>query len=257
MQHGLMVSFWMAINVMQSFWIWKSKAYRSIKGVSIVIIFLLLLGTTLLTRSANAYVFSIIGIICWYIFNKAKNPKVFILVFLSIPLYMSTRVLNILSIDAISTNLSKIFDENRMQSLVFRLNQEDLFSVKAIQRLFFGWGGWGRGKPVDPITGEQLAIVDSLWIILFSSNGIVGLISLFSAMLIGPWMLIKNKIFYNNKRPIEYIILSLVVVFFMIDSLLNSMVNPVYILCAGALVSYYENSLEISTQMELGYSNEY
>lgn len=38
---------------------------------------------------------------------------------------------------------------------------------------------------------------------------------------------------------IDAIVLSLIVAFFLLDSLQNAMISPVYILCSGALLSHY------------------
>lgn len=240
MQHGLMVALWMTISSITAFWLWKDKKITHIKSVPMFLIIVLLFITTLLTRSAGAISFLIIGTVSWFIYSGKGSTKFFRYLLLIVPLYIFLRVYNILSVENIEIYFSKIFNPQRIYSLVFRLDQEDLFSVKALEQPLFGWGGWGRGRPIDPDTGRIIKIVDSLWLITFSKNGFIGLISLFTAMLIGPWKVLSNKITLNN-QSIDSIILSLAVIFFMLDSLLNGMVNPVYILCAGALLSYRQN----------------
>ncbi|MBI9099202.1 MAG: hypothetical protein JEY91_12025 [Spirochaetaceae bacterium] len=90
-------------------------------------------------------------------------------------------------------------------------------------------------------------MIDALWIIMFAKFGFFGLINLFLAIGIGPWFLMKisdnskhkKAIVKNETLPIDGIILSILVVFFLLDLLFNGMVNPIYILCAGSLLSYY------------------
>ncbi|MCK4514383.1 MAG: hypothetical protein KAU31_03945, partial [Spirochaetaceae bacterium] len=138
--------------------------------------------------------------------------------------------------------------DDRVSSLAVRLVQEDLFGARALERPLFGWGGWGRGWPVDPRTGERLvSAVDSLFIIVYSASGWFGLLSLFGAVSIGAWGVLgrlgrrpkTDRAEEDNAYTVDLVVLSLVVVFFMVDALLNAMINQIYILCAGALVSHH------------------
>jgi O-antigen ligase len=104
-----------------------------------------------------------------------------------------------------------------------------------------GWGGWGRGLPEEAYTGETR---DSLWLITFNKNGFVGLFSLYIGMLVGPWLVLRasrkksKSTLLSTQIPI---LLGLVLIFFMIDSLFNGMINPIYILNSGGLVRCYLN----------------
>ena len=84
-------------------------------------------------------------------------------------------------------------------------------------------------------------MIDSLWLISLRSNGFVGLVSLFGAMLIGPLLVLRTLKKHENVTltgvNLSLLLLSIIVILFMIDSLLNGMVNAVYILIAGMLVS--------------------
>ncbi len=162
-----------------------------------------------------------------------------------VPLYLVVRITNLLSREAIENTMSLVFDEERVASLGWRLLQEDLFGERALIRPIAGWGGYGRAWPVDPYTGEELIpMVDPLWVILFGWYGLLGLSSVFTALGLGPGLAMKyySRYKFSRRVPIatSVAVISLIVVFFMVDLLVNAMVNPVYILCAGALVSHYE-----------------
>jgi len=254
MQHGLKISLWMAASFSVSFWLWKSKEVTHFKNISLFYIVYLLLVVAVLCKSANGWFSILLSLLAWFVYSKFETTKHLRIFIAIIPLYIFFRATNILPIRTIELYFSYIFDPERMHSLLFRLNQEDLFSVKVMDRFLFGWGGFGRGKPIDPLTGNPIKIVDSLWIIIYSENGIVGLISFLASMLLGPWLIFKNNgLFFisANEKKVKYsidsLVISLVVVLFIVDCLLNGMVNPVYTLCAGALVSYYieikENNL--------------
>lgn len=247
MQHGLMVALWMAISFTISFWLWRVKKISHIQGIPMELAVLSLFIITLFCKSANGWFFLFMGSAGFFYYTTFRSARIFRLMILLIPLYILMRITNAVPLDLIQSNAEILFDEERVTSLTSRLYQEDLFSQKALQRPLLGWGGWDRGWPVDPDSGERLLrTVDSLWVIFFSGNGFVGISSLFCAMLIGPWCVLgkySNIDHLENSKidslPVYHVVLSLIVIFFMIDSLFNGMVNSVYILCAGALVSFH------------------
>jgi len=61
-------------------------------------------------------------------------------------------------------------------------------------------------------------------------------------MLVGPWLILriikKHKI-SSTFDQIGPVVLGLIVILFMIDCLMNGMLNPVYILVSGALLGWY------------------
>lgn len=246
MQHGLMVALWMALSSVASFWLWRSKAIVHLKSIPVSLVVLSLFISTVLCKSANGWFFLFLGSSCYFFYKKSWSVRFFRLLILLIPLYIASRLTNVISGDNVQDLVALFFDRERVLSLSFRLTQEDLFGAKAFLRPFFGWGGWSRGWPVDPLTGGNIkSPIDALWIGTFSANGLIGLSSLYLAMLIGPWSVlgrlavIKESISKKAlSSQVDAVLLSLLVVIFMMDTLLNGMINPLFILCTGALVSY-------------------
>jgi hypothetical protein len=139
--------------------------------------------------------------------------------------------------------MSRVFDEERLSSLTFRLQSEDLIrSSMGLGQLLIGWHRWGRNLGLNPFTGRAV-VVDSLWIITYGARGLFGLLSLFLLILSGPITVVK-KIKQKNTLCLESVLLSLVVILFAFDCLSNAMVNTIYLLCTGALVSYGEFSFK-------------
>ncbi|MEN8140593.1 MAG: hypothetical protein ABFR97_05145 [Thermodesulfobacteriota bacterium] len=247
MQHGLMVSFWMAMAATVAFWLWRDRALSHLRGLPMPLAIVALAVTAIFCRSANAWFFLVVGLGSYYYWRSCNSVRFLRWAIFLIPLYIVARAFNIVSFENVQAVAGMIFDADRVASLAFRLIQEDLFSAKALEQPLFGWGEWGRGWPVDPDTGELVVqAVDALWTIVLSVKGFVGLCSLFAAMLMGPWLVLRAHGRYKERfseaeqaNLVDGVVLSLVVIFFMIDSLLNGMINSVYILCAGALVSYY------------------
>ncbi|MFM7428604.1 MAG: hypothetical protein ACKO1F_01760, partial [Flammeovirgaceae bacterium] len=70
-----------------------------------------------------------------------------------------------------------------MASLQFRFDNEAILAEKARQRIFLGWGGYGRNLIFDE-SGGLSTVVDSVWIITFGTRGLLGITSLFSTLLL-------------------------------------------------------------------------
>jgi hypothetical protein len=186
----------------------------------------------------------LIGSGAYFIFRLKGVSLPHRLLLLFIPVYIVVRLANFVPSETIGSALSGIVEPKRIVSLNVRLRQEELFGHKIFDRPVFGWGGYDRGRPIDPNTGEIVRAVDSLWVIIASSYGFVGLCSFMWMMLYGPWKLFKLRAKEANIQYMEPVVLSLVIVLFMIDCLLNAMLNPVYILISGSLLSYYYSSTE-------------
>lgn len=246
MQHGLMVALWSGVSTICAFALWRSDAMRAIKGIPMALITLGLAGGTILCKSAGAVILMAAGFIVIWSCNR-NGSTTLMKVALALPIaYIAFRISDVLPISTIAETLSRYFDAERVESALMRLTEEDLFGARAMQQPVFGWGGYRRGWPVDTVTGLPLvAMVDSLWIILFSTYGFTGLVSAFLSLGAGPWKVIRSHIGKRadgrpgcEEEPVDGIILSLVVTVYMLDCLLNAMHNPVYILCSGALVSH-------------------
>ena len=246
MHSGLMVALWMSITATLTFWMWRTGEIKKMGGVSTAFLSICLMAATILCKSGNGIVFMLLGIVACLCFQRTRSARYLRWGLIIIPIYISLRLANLVTIEQIGTFAREFFDMERTDSLTTRLLQETLFGARSMERPLFGWGGYSRGWPVDPETGIQLIqMIDSLWLILFNTYGACGLVSAFLAIGTGPWQvfaLYRRALSAKDQRDapfaVDAIALSLVLVIFLLDSLLNAMLSPVYILCAGALVSY-------------------
>lgn len=246
MNHGLMVALWMAVSATVMLWLWRGKALKGWAEIPQAIASLCLFGAALLCKSANGWFFMALGILALAYFRRTESTLAFRLLLLAVPAYIALRISDILTVAPLQSLASTFFDADRTDSLGWRLLQENLFAAHARARPWFGWGGYDRFWPVDPATGERLIqMVDSFWIITYSCSGLVGLGSAYLALGLGPWRVLglygrgerRGMAALADSYELDAVLLSLVVCFFMLDSLLNSMFFPVYILCSGALTS--------------------
>jgi len=252
MQHGLMVALWSAVSAVTAYWLWRSREVPQFKNIPMALIAIMLITGTVFCKSVGAMILMTFGIAMFSIFNKSKSPKPFTVMLILPAMYIVARIANLVPLTAIEPLLERYFDAERVQSAFTRLVEEDLFGARALLRPYVGWGGYRRGWPTDPDTGLMLlGMIDALWTMLFSTFGLLGLVSAFASLGIGPWMVMKEiaarkkgGFDYAGPVVIDAVVLSLILIIYIFDCLLNAMHNPVYVVCAGALVSYSMNLRE-------------
>jgi hypothetical protein len=255
MEHALMVSLWAAVGSTAAYWLWRTRTANEVSGVPIFVVVLCLCAATVLCKSGNGWFSLVVGVGACEYYRRARSTRLFRLALLLMPLYMVFRLTNVVSAQQVESLAGRFFDSERVRSLGARLLQEELFNARALVRPLFGWGGYIRGWPVDPTTGQlMLQAVDSLWVILLSKYGVLGLASVFAALGIGPWRVFSAEA-RVRRRPqraaqtvrVEPVLLSVIVALFVVDSLVNGMVNPIYVLISGALVSYSSGNEQSET----------
>ena len=97
-------------------------------------------------------------------------------------------------------------------------------------------GGRG-GNRVYNDYGDDVAITDSLWIIAFGVNGVVGLTSLFGSLLL-PVIVFCFKYparTWSNPKVAPAAVLGITLTMYAFDSVLNAMTNPIFMLIAGGI----------------------
>jgi hypothetical protein len=197
-----------------------------------------LLITTVLCKSAGALALLGIGLGVQFAIHYSK-ARILVVVLALLPCaYITARSFGGWS-GADILSLASAVSQDRESSLATRLDNENLLVAKALQRPLFGWGGWGRNRVTDEETGEDASITDGLWVIAVGVNGMTGLAALFGSLLL-PVALLMRKVpvrTWLDPAVAAPASLAVVLALYAIDCLFNAMVNPVFTVCAGALVS--------------------
>lgn len=246
MQHGLMVALWMAATSTTAFWMWRSGVIKHLKGIPFSLCVLAMIVTAVLCKSANGWIALSLGIGSYFLFRLFRSTKPFRLLALLIPCYMALRIMGTLAASDVEIQMSRFVDAERVDSLAIRLKQEDLFIDKMLQQPLFGWGYMSRAWPRigdDEEGRKAIGMIDALWLIVVSTRGLVGLAAMTAMMLVGPWQALSRLRQKSQHPPDSFpreipMVLSLVVLLFMIDCLVNGMINPAYILVSGALLGW-------------------
>lgn len=138
--------------------------------------------------------------------------------------------------------LTAAFSEDRAKSMQFRLKYEDVVLEKSLDKPWLGWGDTGKAREIGTqkkITTGEAVVVDGKWILSLGNYGIVGLTSQWLAMLL-PSILFFWRFRTSLWTAPNYAAGAVAAVFltlYMIDCLINSMDNAIYIVLAGGLMS--------------------
>lgn len=238
LQHGLAVGAFMMVASLAGLWLWQSKVLKRLWNYPMKWLVAALVVTFILVKSSGAYALFAMGLGIMFAGRRFKTAlPIFILVMaIGVYLYISAATENYFA-DQLVEFLSQIFPEDRVSSLEFRFDNEEILVDKARERPWFGWGGYGRSLVPLNDYGD-ITVQDSLWIIAFGNSGAVGLISLYISMLLPILVLFWSRYparLWFNPQVAPTVVMAIGVLLYMVDCILNALVNPLYILAAGGI----------------------
>jgi hypothetical protein len=239
MEHGLMVALWMAAAALTAFWLWHEGAFRVVglhprlPAIGLGWVALGLAGMTVLLHSTGATVLGAAGAGALYVARRYRTAVPLIILALLPPAYAFARYSEIWDGQDL-VNLAREFaGPERAESLDFRFSNEYKLLQRAKEQPLFGWGDSGAARVVENADREKV-VTDSMWIIVVGNRGLVGLMS-FLAALLTPVLLIY---FAPGDRYAPAAVLAVVLNLYLLDHMVNAMVNPVFAIVAGALTGF-------------------
>jgi|GEM_PF-416471 len=243
MQHGLMVGAWMMVATMTGIWLWVTKSLKKVANMPIKPLAILLTFTFINCRSTGAWLLAVAGFGLLFGAKWYKSSIPMLLMVVAIYMYLIGGVTGTAPTDSILQVMS-FTGEERIASLRYRFRNEELLSAQGRKKLLFGWGDSGKHQARK--ANGQLAVTDSLWIIIFGFNGAVALFSWASMMLIP---VVRFCAMYPPKtwhRPkvAPAAVLTVGLTLYVVDCLLNAMTNPVYTVIAGGLATLVTSEQE-------------
>ena len=237
MQHGLMVSVWMMTASLIGVWLWQTGTLKKFQGRNIKPLAIILVIAFGLCRSSGAYSLFVFGLIVLFSAKRFRTslPLLFIIGYIVFYLYIAAA--GQFSSKDVMGVITPIFGEERAGSLKYRFDMEEILGEKARQRFVFGWGDSG-GNRVYNQEGRDISVTDSLWIIAFGTNGAVGLVSLFSSLLLPVIVFSLFKYpakTWSNPKVAPAATLGVALTMYVFDCVLNAMTNPIFALIAGGI----------------------
>lgn len=242
MQHGLAVGAWMMAATLCGIWLWKTGVIKQLWDIPIKQLVIVLLITFILCRSTGAYILLVLGMIILFAGNWLRTTIPLLLLIAGMSIYLYNGVNSTVNSKQVyGVALSVTHSEERASSLKFRLDNEEMLSKKARQRIVFGWGGFGRNRVYGlNWRGQRVDIstTDSLWIIAFGVNGLVGLCSVTGSLLLPAVSLVLLRYparTWTHPKVAPAVVLAVVVILYMLDCIINAMINPIYALASGGI----------------------
>ncbi|SNR66790.1 hypothetical protein [Paracoccus sediminis] len=146
--------------------------------------------------------------------------------------YPMLRGADLIPTERVLTFVERI-NPDRLGSLAFRLDNEDILLDRANRRPVFGWGGWSRSRVFNE-KGEDVSVTDGRWVISFGQGGWTRYLSEYGLLTV-PILLLA---FRRRSRGLEpaTVGLALVLAANLVDNIPNGGVHAVSWLLAGALM---------------------
>jgi hypothetical protein len=251
LQHGLAVGLFMCMTSLIGVWLWYRMPSRIFPGRSVGWLVVLLLITSVLVKSWGALVLLVLGLLVLFLSTMLRTKVLVVLLLLSFPLYIAARTVGGWSGDQLLALPQLSGSEERVESLLTRLRSEYYLMERAKLQPLFGWGGWDRSLVGDKDnivkTREGLSvqvIPDSFWIVTFGMYGLLGLTSITIAILMPLLLLIRRFPASSWETPeiAPIAVLAITLGLYMLDNLMNDMVNPLFTLAAGGVIGVFRGS---------------
>lgn len=123
---------------------------------------------------------------------------------------------------------------DRAQSLHTRFYNEDILWDRASERMWFGWGGYGRNR-VYSDWGKDISITDGEWMIRIGGRGLVGFVATFLLLVTPVFMAFRRlgQMSAENRMIVDGF--TLLIALNAVDLLPNALFTQMPCLFAGAL----------------------
>ena len=245
-EHGLRVGIFMAMATLAALTLWRTRrtaldtslgrnaATESGSRLSGTIfwVFLWLLFILVMSKTVGALAITILFIPVVGFLGSRLQALIAMGLTVMILLYPMLRAADIVPVERIVA-VAQDISADRAQSLQFRLDNEDILLERARQKPVAGWGGWGRSRSFDPVTGKDISVTDGSWIIAFGSSGWVGYLAQFTLLTL-PILTLSWR---RKDTPIVTAGLTFILLANMIDLIPNSGLTPLTWMLAGTLMA--------------------
>jgi hypothetical protein len=235
--HGLPLAFWLSTCMVSAMALHKNKILFGKYSALFAIIFL---GIVLiLSQTWSALLNTIMGVLLIYKFSPSNQVKISFLLASLIMLYPVTKIMGIYPDKEIVHTIAE-YNTERADSMKTRYVNEDQLLTHAMDKPFFGWGGYGRNRVFDAM-GKDISITDGNWIIHFGVNGAFGFVFYYLLLLCPLYYATRSIRYIENLKDRRYFaLLAIILSICIIDSVPNTNMWAVHFLLAGALLGQAE-----------------
>ena len=246
--HGLKLAFWFVIATIAALALFKNKVdvlklpslkvipgLKLLSGLKLIIFLVIVL---LLCKTVSATMYLLIAAILMFFFKLKRQLFFSFIMAIMVMIYPVNTTTQYVKYSDI-LNFVSSYDGERSASLKTRFDNEERLAARAMQRPLFGWAGWGRSHVYE--NGQDITVLDGMWIIVLGKQGIVGFI-FYYLLLIYPLYLARKYYRYidNSTHQVYFVTLAIILAIGILDSIPNTGMMPVHFLLAGALLGQAE-----------------
>jgi hypothetical protein len=237
MNHGLMVSLWLAAVTIMLAVLSISGAIRRVFYLPATVMLLVLAATVVLCKSSGAtFIMSLAALVVleWRLWRTRYLAWAMLL---CPPVYVAARVLRLWNANSM-VELAGLISPERAQSLAFRLNSEQVLLDSAAPNMLLGKGPEDFNLTMTE-DGEMIWMIgDSLWINMLTSSGILMVFALWANFLVPCLLAIKGapaaQWLSRERAPVTALVI--VVLMVQIDCTVNAHLMAIYLAMTGSLV---------------------
>lgn len=253
-QHGLRVGLFILLSVLAAFTLYReriasSSATGKLRGARdtatsppqrtalAFYAFLWLFFILFMSKTLGAFMIASLFLPIMFL-TKARHWRILSMVFaLAVLVYPMMRSAGLAPVDRMY-EFAQSISADRAHSFKFRLDNEDILLERASEKPLLGWGGWGRSRVYDPVSGKDLSVTDGTWVIVFGNAGWTGYLAQFGLLTLPAFLYMSSRGALANSIVTQGLCIILVVN--LIDLIPNSGLTPVTWMVAGALLGRYE-----------------
>ena len=232
LNNGLAVAMFMVAAILCAAALYKAR--EKVSGVAAQIPMGALWLALVLSRNVGATVYSLAAVPAVLVSGGRMAGRVAMVLVVIVIAYPALRATQTLPVHELVEKLAEVSPE-RAQSLSTRFVNEDALFERARERVWFGWGGYGRNRVYDDF-GKDVSITDGEWVIRIGGRGIIGFIGTYG-MLLFPILLARRRMKRIAAPEDRKIVdaLCLLCALNAVDLLPNGLFNQMPFLWAGAL----------------------
>lgn len=235
--HGLTLAFIISTCSIAAMALHKNKVRIGKFSPSIVIFYLS--AILVLSKTWSALFYVALGAIFIYRLTPSRQAKWGLLIAAFVLLYPVGKILQIIPDKEIISTINE-YSPDRGQSLEFRFENEEALLKRALEKPYFGWGGWGRNRVYDA-SGRDISVTDGTWIVQFGIYGVFGFLFYYAILITPLYYATKNMRYIQEPRDkIYFSALTFILAVCLIDSVPNSGMGSMHLLLAGALLGQSE-----------------
>ena len=232
LRHGLWLGFFLLTAAMAAF-----ALYRHTEGQSrhlYLLAGLWIFAVLVISRNLGALMLAVMFIPLVLFaprFIQVRVTAAVAILFLAYPAVWQSQLL---PIDRFVEFVASISEE-RAQTFQFRLDNEAGMLERALERPYFGWGGWDRWRVFDEF-GRDTTTADGIWVITLGERGWVGYVCFFGLLAL-PLLLLPRAV---RRREPSHVIpaMGLIMAANLVYMIPNSTLSPIGWLLVGAVAGF-------------------